>query len=168
MTRSRRGKSLIEMLIIISILSVVLSTTAATLIALFKTDRQIRRDTAHLTTLARLSSRFRTDAHAAQSCVVDQACALTRADGRVVRYAQEGHKLHRQVLRGEAVEHRDAFVLPDTAIVKFEQPPEHQSQLVRLTIRAKQDADKPFLTPVRPTTIEAAVGLANLKLEPRP
>lgn len=168
MTRSRRGKSLIEMLIIISILSVVLSTTAATLIALFKTDRQIRRDLDQLTTLARLSSRFRTDAHSAQFCGVDQACTLTLADGRVVRYAQEGYKLRREVLRGQAVEHRDAFVLPDTAVVKFEQPPEHQSKLVRLTIRAKSDADKPFLTPVRPATIEAAIGLVKFAKEPRP
>ena len=166
--RVRRGKTLIEMLILVSMLSAILATTATTLVALFKTDRQIRGDLTQLTALARLSSRFRTDAHAATSCQIDQACALTLPDGRVVRYAQEGRRLHRQVLRGEAALHRDAFVLPDTALVKFEQPAEHGTRLVRLTIRSQADADKSFLTPVRPTTIDAAIGLTVVQQEPRP
>ncbi len=156
------------MLILVSILSAILATTATTLVALFKTDRQIRRDLTQITTLARLASRFRTDAHAATSCRIDQACALTLPGGRVVRYAQEGHKLHRQVLRGEAIEHRDAFVLPETALVKFEQPAEQETKLVRLTIRSQADADKSFLTPVRPSTIDAAIGLTQVQQEPRP
>jgi hypothetical protein len=156
------------MLILVSMLSAILATTATTLVALFKTDRQIRRDVTQLTTLARLASRFRSDAHAAASCQVDQACALTLPGGRVVRYAQEGPKLHRQVLRGDAVEHRDAFVLPDTAVVKFEQPAELGSKLVRLSVRAKADTEKSFLTPVRPATIEAAIGLTASKQEPQP
>ena len=60
----RRGKSLVEMLIVIGVFSVVLGTTSTTLVALFKTDRQVRRDLHQLTTLARLGSRFRTDASA--------------------------------------------------------------------------------------------------------
>lgn len=168
MTRTRRGKSLIEMLIIISVFSIVLGLTATTLVALFKTDRQVRRDLDQLTSLARLASRLRTDAHAAASCRIDQACVLGLPDGRIVRYAAEGGKLKREVLRGEAVEHRDAFVLPDTALVKFEQPAEFGSRLVRLTIRAQDDADKAYLTPVRPTTIDAAIGLGSGQSEGTP
>jgi type II secretory pathway component PulJ len=168
MTHRPRGKSLIEMLIIIGVLSVVLGTTATTLVALFKTDRQVRRDTLQLTTLARLSDRFRTDAHAAASCQVDQGCTFTLAGGRSVRYEHEGQKLHRRVLHGEADEHRDAFVLADTAVVAFHQPLEQGGKLVRLTIRAQADADKAFLTPVRPATIDAAIGLAATDKEAQP
>lgn len=168
MTHRRRGKSLIEMLIVIGVFSVVLGTTATTLVALFKTDRQVRRDLHQLTTLARLNTRFRTDAHAAAACQVDQGCTFTLSGERSVRYFHEGQKLHRQVLNGQAVEHRDAFTLPDSAVVLFAQPTEQSGKLVRLTIRAKANSDKAFLTAVRTTTIDAAIGLAAENKEVQP
>jgi type II secretory pathway pseudopilin PulG len=168
MNKRRSGKSLIEMLILISLTSVVLGTVATTLVALFKTDRQVRRDVEQQTTLARLGSRFRTDAHAARSCQIGKACDLSWPDGRVVRYALEGHRLSREVRRGDSIEHHDTFVLPDTAAVRFEQPADRGGRLVRLSITAKEHTDKPFLTAVRPATIDAAVGLALAKQEPAP
>ena len=111
-------------------------------------------------TLARLSSRFRADAHEAKSCQINQTCDLTWSDGRVVRYALAGQRLSREIRRDGAVEHRDAFVLADTAAVRFEQPATQGGRLVRLSITAKQHSDKPYLTAVRPTTIDAAVGLS--------
>jgi len=168
MNTPRPGKTLVEMLILISLTSVILGTAATTLIALFKTDRQVRRDLEQQTTLARLGSRFRTDAHAAKSCQIGETCDLTWPDGHVVRYALEGRRLSREVRRNGAVEHRDAFLLADTAEVRFEQPATHSGRLVRLSITAKQHSDKPYLTAVRPATIDAAVGLSTLTKEATP
>jgi type II secretory pathway pseudopilin PulG len=168
MTSRRRGKSLIEMLILISLTSVVLGIVSTTLVALFKTDRQVRRDLVQLTTLARLGSRFRTDAHAARSCQIDKTCDLTLADGRLIRYSFEGQRLSREVRRGDAIEHRDAFVLPDTAAVGFDKPATHGGRLVRLSITAQERSDKPYLTAVRPATIDAAVGLSTITQEAAP
>jgi len=168
MNARRSGKTLIEMLILISLTSMVLGTVATTLIALFKTDRQVRRDVEQQTTLARLGSRFRTDAHAARTCQIDKTCELIWPDGRVVRYALEGQRLSREVRNGDAVEHRDAFVLPNTAAVRFEQPADLGGRLVRLSITAKEHSDKPYLTAVRPTTIDAAIGLSAMTKEATP
>jgi type II secretory pathway pseudopilin PulG len=164
----RPAKTLIEMLILMSMLSVILGMVATTLIALFKTDRQIRRDLAQQATLARLDNRFRSDVHAAKSCQVGDACALALPDGRVVHYTPDGERLRREVRRGEAVEHRDAFVLPDTCAIRFQQPEEFSGRLVRLSIAAKEDSDKPFLTAVRPATIDAAIGLSAVTKEAAP
>lgn len=168
MTFRRRGKTLVEMLILISIVGVTTGIAATTLVALFKTDRQVRRDIEQLTTLARLSSRFRTDVHAARSCQVDPSCDLALSDGRVVRYALAGTRLTREVRRADAVEHRDAFTLPDTAVVRFEKPATDNGRLVRLKISAADSSDKPYLTAVRPTVIEAAVGLSSTIQEAQP
>jgi len=168
MNTRRSGKTLVEMLILISLTSLILGTVTTTLIALFKTDRQVRRDLEQQTTLARLSSRFRTDAHAAKSCQIGETCDLTWPDGRVVRYALAGQHLSREVHRNGAIEHRDAFVLADTAAVRFEQPAMQGGRLVRLSITAKEHSDKPYLTAVRPATIDAAVGLSPPTKETAP
>jgi type II secretory pathway pseudopilin PulG len=156
----RRGKTLIEMLILMTVLSVVLASVSLVLLGAFKTDRQLRRDLAQQTSLARLASRFRSDVHAAATCQVGDSCELSLTDGRVVRYGFAGQRISREVRRGQTLEHQDAFILPDTAAVRFEQPEAFGGRLVRATISAKADADKAHLTPVRPAAIEAALGIA--------
>jgi type II secretory pathway pseudopilin PulG len=162
----RRGKTLVEMLVLITILSMILGGVGTTLVALFKTDRQVLRDLDQLAALSRLGSRFRTDAHAAQSCQVGESCQLTLSDGRTIDYSVAPRKISREVRRGDEVLHRDAFTLPEAAIVRFELPAESQGRLVRLVISAKEDADRSYMTAVRRATIEAAVGLAKKEISP--
>lgn len=159
----RRGKTLIEMLLLISVLSVILATTAATLIALMKTDRQLRRDLDQQTTLARLGEKFRADAHSAASCQLGAACDLTLPDGRVVRYEVRSGQVVREVRQGEQVQHRDTFYLPETAAITFHQPAESESRLVQLRIAPMPDSDAPYRMAVRPALIEAAVGVSSSK-----
>ena len=165
---TRRGKTLVEMLILITIIGTATGIGATTLVGLFKTERQVRRDIQQQTTLARLASRFRTDVHSARSCQVGHSCDLSLSDGRTVRYAVAGTRLTREVLRADAVEHRDAFILPDTAIVHFEKPASDGERMVRLSIVAAELSDKAYLTAVRPTVIEAAVGISVAGAEAQP
>ncbi|MEX2176068.1 MAG: hypothetical protein WD872_17030 [Pirellulaceae bacterium] len=157
------------MLVLIGLLGLMLSIVSTTLVALFRTDRQIRRDLEQVTSLARLSDQFRADAHAATSCTTGPACTLQRADGRTVHYAFVPPAISREVRREQAVEHRDTFRLPDTAVVRFDMAedvsPRQSGRLVRLTIAAAASSDKPYLTAVRPATIEAAIGLSPASSE---
>jgi len=157
----RPGKSLMEMLLLISILTVIMSLVATTLVAVFKTDRQIRQDLDQQTALARLGSKFRADAHAAAACQVGVECELTLADGRVIRYSAKDRKITREVRRGNSVEHRDAFLLPATATARFDLPAQSQGHLVRLSIQPAENSDRAYLTPVRPAIIDAAIGLGR-------
>jgi type II secretory pathway pseudopilin PulG len=159
---ARRGKTLIEMLVLMTVMSIILATTAATLIALMKTDRQLRRDLAQQTTLARLGEKFRADAHAASRCELGPACELTLPDGRVVRYEARSGQVVREFRQGQQVQHRDAFYLPETAAITFHQPADLEGRLVQLRIAPIPDSDAPFRAAVRPALIEAAVGLSTL------
>jgi type II secretory pathway component PulJ len=158
----RSGKSLIEMLMLMSILSVILATTSATLIALMKTDRQLRRDLDQQTALARLAEKFRFDAHAATTCQVDTACQFAQSDGRTVRYEAAGGRVVREIRRGDAVEHRDSFVLPEQAVVTFSQPSDLSGRLVQLQIATVGDADTKYRAAVRPALVEAALGVSTI------
>jgi type II secretory pathway component PulJ len=159
MTR-RNGKTLVEMLMLMSVLSVIIATVAMTLIALMKTDRQIRRDLDQQTTLARLSDKFRTDAHAAKSCQVGKSCDLTLADGRLILYSVGPRQIAREVRRGETVLHQDSFLLPADAAISFVLPADTGGRLVQLRIDAAPGSDRAYLAPIRPTLIEAAIGLS--------
>jgi Tfp pilus assembly protein FimT len=154
---SRSGTTLIELLVLIAATSVILSLATAAFVTLFRSERQIRDDTAQAQTLARLSSRWRADVHAAVSAKVDKACELTWPDGRTVHYAFEAPRISREVRRGQKVEHRDSFTLPSRSQAQFSQAAEATWTVVRLSIRPAVLPDKAYATPPRPATIDAAL-----------
>src|SRR5262245_51820037 len=61
MSHPRRGKTLVEALVIMSLLMVALAASTTTLAALFRIERYIRRDTERGVTLERLAAQLRTD-----------------------------------------------------------------------------------------------------------
>ena len=87
MSRSRRGKSLLELMVILSILSVVLALSATSLTTLFRLGRQLSRDIEQGAALDRLAARWRLDAHQATSVAVDGLCTFTLTDGRTIQYS---------------------------------------------------------------------------------
>src|SRR3954467_8043163 len=59
MSTSRRGKSLLELMVILAILSVVLALSATSLTTLFRLGRQLSRDIEQGAALDRLAARWR-------------------------------------------------------------------------------------------------------------
>jgi hypothetical protein len=158
MTRSRSAKTLVEMMAIISVLSVVLGASTTTLATLMRLERQFRKDTEQVTSLTRLAAHLRSDAHQAQSCQVRAACVLALPDGREVLYAVIDREITREVRRGVEIEHRDGFVLPLGAAANFTSVDQPDGTLVRLSIRPAGEPVSGW-PPVLATTIDAAVGL---------
>ena len=102
MRRSRSaGKSLIEMLVMISMLSIVLGLSATSLATLFRSAHTITRDTEQARSIDRLAMRLRTDAHEAVSASVAEDCNLTLADGRSIRYSFTAPRIVREVREGK-------------------------------------------------------------------
>ena len=60
MNASRRGKTLIEVVVIVALTGVALSLATTTLVTLFRVERQLRADTAYDLTQSRLATRWRT------------------------------------------------------------------------------------------------------------
>jgi type II secretory pathway pseudopilin PulG len=162
--RIRRGKSLIEMLVVISLMSGALAICAITLSALFQTEVRLRRDREQQLAASRLADRWRADAHAAISCATDKECVFTLPDGRTAKYAIAGAAISREVVRGETTLHRDAFRLPKNAAAAFALSKVDDRDLAVLRVQAAS-GDRPRTTAVRPIVVEAVVNLHGAREE---
>jgi type II secretory pathway component PulJ len=159
MKRSRpAGKSLIEMLVMISILSIVLGLSATSLATLFRLRYTITRDTELARSIERLSTRLRTDAHEAASVSLSENCNLTLRDGRTIRYSFAAPRIVREVRDGNKTIHHDSFSLPRHSKVAFASEPFGTSSLLRIVIAPDSTTLPPRELP-RAASIEAAVGI---------
>jgi len=159
-TARRRGKTLIELVVVVSLTSIVLSLAATTLVALYRIERQTRATSSQGQTLCSLASRLRQDAHAAQQATVAGGCELALADGRRIRYVAGPQGILREVTRGSAVEHRDTFALAAPLAAEFQLAPVGQRSLVTLAIRRADRPARLYAPAVPDLTIAAAVNLA--------
>jgi hypothetical protein len=156
--RIRRGKSLVEMLVVITLMSGAMGICALTLSALYRTESQLRRDREQQLIGSHLADRWRADVHGAVACTVDKDCELTLADGRRVKYAIDGSVIHREVLLGAAVQHRDAFKLPKNVAPEFAITKRQDRNFAILHLHPS-GPDQPPSTPVRKAVIEASLNL---------
>jgi len=160
--KPKRGKSLVELMVILAIMSVVLAISATSLTTLFRLGRQLSRDIEQGAALDRLASRWRSDANEARSVAIDGDCAFSLADGRTIHYTFAAPRIVREVRRDTAVLHRDRFLLSTAASATFEEDVVGAGSLVRLAIRPVEVPTRRTEMP-RSATLEAAVGL-NLEL----
>jgi Tfp pilus assembly protein FimT len=154
----RAGKSLVEALVIISLMSVIMGLAATSLASLFRLRYVITRDAEQAASLDRLSMRLRLDAHEANSVAVDNGCILNFADGRSIQYFIAAPRIVREVRRVDQVAHRDTFSLPRHTVVTFEEEAVATGQLVRILVKPEETKLPPRELP-RAAVIEAAVGI---------
>jgi Tfp pilus assembly protein FimT len=157
-TKRRRGKTLVEAMVIITLVTLIAAGSATTLIALFRVERQLARDAEARQSAARLASQFRADVHAAIACEAGQTCLLTLADDKTIRYSAKDGWLWRERLKEDAIEHREAFVLHRGSIPGFAVQLMEERQSVRLSI--SMDAAQPDEQPrPQPTVVVALLNL---------
>jgi hypothetical protein len=159
-SRQRLGKTLLEVVVILSIMTVVIGACVTSLSTLFRLRHQFQRDREQIAAIARVGTLLRTDAHQAVSASVDDGCSLTLADGRTIHYEFSSPRIVRRIEREGKTLHRDSFLLTKTASAKFERDGDSPASLVRLTIRPV-DSNLPPREVPRTATIEAAVGLST-------
>jgi hypothetical protein len=163
MKRSRpAGKSLIEMVVMISLLSIVLGLSATSLASLFRLRYTITRDTEHARSIDRLAMRLRQDAHKAIFATAATDCDLTISEDKSIRYSFTTPRIVREVREGakgeEKIVHRDSFSLPRHSQVTFQTEQIDSSTLLRVVISPENTRLPPRELP-RSARIEAAVGI---------
>ncbi len=154
----RRAKTLLEVIVILSLMTVVVGACVTSLGTLFRLRHQFQRDREQAAALARLGTMLRTDAHQAVSASLDNGCLLTLADGRTIRYEFSSPRIVRRVERDAQTLHRDTFLLAKTTSAVFERDGDSPAPLIRLAIRPTESNLPPREIP-RTAKIEAAVGL---------
>jgi prepilin-type N-terminal cleavage/methylation domain-containing protein len=160
----RRGVSLIELLVVISIASVIIGLCVTTIHLLLRSERDQSRDVRTAAIVSRLAEVYREDVHATSQSeiVVDAEHAqliLTDPPGREIVYTADEHLLRRVERLGGALVHRDVFCFPPESRIRFAR--EESPRIVRVTIDVaapipdRMPVDQARRAPRRPLVIEA-------------
>jgi prepilin-type N-terminal cleavage/methylation domain-containing protein len=120
----RRAFGLIEMLVAISIGSVLMGIAISLLIVLLGAEQSGRSHAERSESLQRLADQFRRDVHAAVGEVTaggedPTGCRLTLADGGSVRYAIGAGGISREERKGSTVVRGESYALPKDSTATF-------------------------------------------------
>ncbi len=166
MNGRRSGKSLLELLVAISILSSLLALAGRTFAFLMRADARGRKSVVQSAGLSRLANRFRRDVRAAKSAELIAAnnenskrLRLTMPDGRFIEYRPEGNRVTAVVFDGKKIRGRERYLLGDgeTRVEISGGPPEIVS-LIRTTVPAPEKRSSAEAFPRRTVRIEAVRG----------
>ena len=135
--KNRRGWSLMELMVVMPLWAMVLSTSAILLTTLMRSQGMLWADLHEQSARTRLAVQLRTDAHAASkaSCASPQVCVFLMAGDETVHYEIKGDSLQRERRQKDVVSERETFPLiglsADFSVVESQQRP-----LVRLSLAA--------------------------------
>jgi len=168
--KRRRGYSLLECLVVISLLASILGTVGWTMHALHRTDRRLGDALLASGALERLAGQLRADAHLAESAAASPASgetpagrelSLTLPAERSVRYTLLPRAVERVVRRGTTLEHRETYPVVATAAGWQVTP-----SLISLTVQFEPQAPAVPNATVRTGRIDAAVRLVRTPAAP--
>jgi prepilin-type N-terminal cleavage/methylation domain-containing protein len=166
----RRGFTLLEVIVAISMVSVVMGGAAVLLQGVWRVERSVRHHQVDLAGAFRLSESFRNDVHAAQPDKVSLArsatgtakLVLTLPDERIVEYTAGAAQVERIARRGSEVLHRDTFLLKPESTVQWQlAAADNASQLISMLIAAPLGSEQLDMAEQRTLRIEAMPGMLS-------
>lgn len=138
--QARPGASLIEVVVVMSVASVMLGVAITTIHLLLRAEREFTQSAWHAQSEARLSQLLRQDVHAGESV---ELTALERPPGQMLRvrfgpdrwaeYRIDGQRIVRRLSAAGQTVHRDAYYVPPQSRLEFQHDAE--PRLVRLIVR---------------------------------
>jgi hypothetical protein len=171
-SRKRRGASLLETSLAVTVAGAMLGLAVYAMHLLMHAERQLKTADWQAESLIRLSTLYRRDAHSALSVQLKEpnqgsstTVIFTQPDRRSVVYASTEERIARTVESSNAVQHRDAFVLPNGASASFENDQKTRVSTILIHTRSRpEDSSKedpvsitPEFQPNRSVRIEAVV-----------
>ncbi len=138
---TRRGVSLIEMVVVISMLTVVIGLVGMTFHLLMRSEKLVSQSFVTERTISRLAIQFRDDVHQSETGVLsngsesdEPALTLATGSGIQIRYLINSDRLARLVVTHDQITARDDFRLPDCQI-SVSSGEDRESSLRRLEIK---------------------------------
>jgi prepilin-type N-terminal cleavage/methylation domain-containing protein len=136
----RRGYSLIELVVVMTIATVIVGLAAAMLHLLLRTERNGRQQMHRSAALARLADQFRDDVRAAaRQLVPDDAnpsCWTFEMEaGRNVQYRAQAGQIERVETLGGQIERRESYALPPDAAVWIATPGDSKPPVATLIVK---------------------------------
>jgi len=132
-TGRKAGFTLVEMLLVISLSSIVLCTVGVIFFGLHSAQRALGEHQTSIDNIARLAEQFRDDVHSAASAQITPAAEsaannesphdilkLSQADNKTIDYEFEGNDVTRVVRTGDQVMGRESYALPERSQVQWQ------------------------------------------------
>ncbi len=149
MKRNRTAYSLIEMLVVMSLLSVVLGAIGLIMNTAYRTNQHMQKAIEYREQLDRFATRFRSDVHQAASVAMNDKdgnaaradrLTLTLSNGQTIEYRLGPDRVERFVRRGTKIEHYDTFQITPSPANEWTINRERICPLVSLVMqRASKD-----------------------------
>jgi prepilin-type N-terminal cleavage/methylation domain-containing protein len=167
MRARRRGYSLIECLVVMTLLGAVLSFVTLTIHATFRVQRQWTDASAYSRAIERLVAQLRADAHRATAASVAEPAtqggagrglSLTLPAAETVQYTAGPRGIDRVVRRGEKIAHRETYPV-SAAAAAWHVRRDAGRPLVSLDLNLQTDARPEGPAACPPYRFTAAVGL---------
>jgi hypothetical protein len=143
---------MIEVILVVSSVSMVLGLCAGLLHVLLRLDRAGRAAAVEAATVGRLSRQFRRDVHAAVAARAEAkdgvaVLELELPEGRSVAYRSRTHALERTERRGEEVDRRETYQVPTCRDPRFDVREEDGTTWVGLRLSRGDEARPGALRP---------------------
>jgi prepilin-type N-terminal cleavage/methylation domain-containing protein len=159
-TTIRRGFTLIELMAVITLVSLALSAVAVLLNGVFQANRSAENHRALTRSIQRLATQFREDIHSASSVDLEpnEFVAFIAQTQTMAAYQVEGNSIQRSFGSLGQLLQRDTFDLPAGATVTFDDDADGTRSLASLVVTYPLNPNKPELSDRRTLRIEAAIG----------
>ncbi len=141
---ARRGYSLIEALVVISINSILMAVALTLLGLLLKSERHGRRHYEQTRAVMRLADDLHRDAATAGRAESDPAEAKLRfqlPDDRTIEFARDDDRIRRVELAGSSVVRREAYHVADLSAAKFTVLPD---KLISVELTTSDEPNEPW------------------------
>jgi prepilin-type N-terminal cleavage/methylation domain-containing protein len=137
--RNRRGYSLVECLVAMTVVSAVFAPVTLLVHALYRAESRVRDAVAGDRELDRLAVQLRQDAHQALSATVGggsgpRELTFRWPEEQTAQYTLSPGQIERVVRQGEVVLHREGYAAPPSAAMHWEIQAGHALPLVALRI----------------------------------
>ncbi len=167
MKPARRGSSLLEASLAVTLLGVTMTTVTLALHGLYRADRRVRQDVANRQSLERLITQLRRDAHVADRAAIAPAAGDGAAADRLtlivaartVQYRLGPLGMQREVTSADEVLHRDTFRFHGAAQAEWQIEERAGTPLVLLALRLERS---------RPATAQTQYVKAALRAAQQP
>lgn len=156
---SRRGWTLLEMMVVVPLMALLLSASAVLMTSVLRSQGALMSEIQQQSARSRLALQFREDAHAATGVTVGspQTCDFVLNEVDLVHYEIKAGSLHRELRLKEEILEQAAFSL-DGVAASFVLDESGERPLVRLNLEAVPQEMKHSRNS-RSSVVEAAVGI---------
>jgi prepilin-type N-terminal cleavage/methylation domain-containing protein len=137
---SRRGHTLVEMIVVMTVGAMLLGIAVSVLHVLMRVEQSGRAHVERHETLARLADQFREDVHAASVKPAADGESVWRLDlaaDRTVRYAAEKGRITREERMGDKTASRESYIMPDDYTAAMAPDDAKNPSLVGLIVKFK-------------------------------